>query len=109
MSITPTRVFFGGFELSDDPPSLSCDGRLVGLCRDDTRLLWLLVERRDGAPMPRRELLAALSAELGERAPAFDLLARVGLINQVLQPSPAHYVAHLPGRGYRFVGPVRTG
>jgi TolB-like protein/tetratricopeptide (TPR) repeat protein len=108
MAATTGRVTFGAFELDLDSGRLYRSGRVVKLRPQPMRVLCLLVGQA-GKPVDRSDIRRLLWGEstfvdydVGVAYCVYRIRSALGDNAQA-----ARYVETLPGRGYRFIAPVR--
>ena len=108
MAATTGRVTFGAFELDLDSGRLCRFGRVVKLRPQPMRVLCLLVGQA-GKPVDRSDICRLLWGEstfvdydVGVAYCVYRIRSALGDNAQA-----ARYVETLPGRGYRFIAPVR--
>lgn len=96
-------VNFGPFSLHREERVLLRDGQPLELPPTSLEILQALVDA-PGEVFGRQALISHLSSATGDT----DVHRHVIRLNAALASQAGHYIAQLPGRGYLFVGSVRT-
>lgn len=108
MAAMSGRVTFGAFELDLDTGRLCKSGRLLKLRPQPMRVLCLLVSQA-GKPVDRKEIRTLLWGESTFVDYDVGVDYCVYRIRSVLgdEAQAPRFVETLPGRGYRFIAPVK--
>jgi DNA-binding winged helix-turn-helix (wHTH) protein/tetratricopeptide (TPR) repeat protein len=108
MSLMEKEIYeFGPFLLDPRERILSCDGTIVSLTPKAFETLLFLV-RNQGRVLTKDELLKQIWPDTFVEE--VNLAVNISTIRKALgeNPQDCRFIATVPGRGYRFIGEVRT-